>query len=1006
MDKITRLLAFGDFHANPLGEFSRTLDKGGSSVLSKVLIDTTNWIVTQVKNQKAEVLLNNGDFSHTPGVLNAPTIKLISDIEQRFSGIPRIYNIGNHDLDGKVGLHNLSINSHIPGVVAIPEPSSVCWYGGIAILPFTYSAEEQESLLEAIPDGSVVVIHAPIKGIFMGNGVIESHGIDPKVLERFRLVIASHYHQPQLIIDGEIHLVEGGLTLPDLPFGAVVEMGTPCARSFNDQGKAYGIWSFVLGDKIKCKFLSNPYSPSYVNLNVSSVDEFKQKFVPENNKFYSVTGPKEVVESVLATNLPEFSSVRFRKEKREVASTVRDSSITTSSNLSVKEMIKRYAISLGEDFLEPKKLDAFLSPLIDSIGDSGQSVTLGGNIKFLSLEVRNFLSWKKASVSFDGFGLTLISGVNLDTTTANSNGSGKSSLLEAMVWALYDTTFREVPNKDSVARKGADSCLSTVQFMIGEDKFEVTRERNKGKGSITVLKNDTDISRGSANAVNAQIISILGIPYEVFSMITLFGSSNPNRFTSLGDADRKKFLGTVFNLGIYEILRSKVKEISSSCQKSKLSCESKVQTIKETISSILLKLEEEKTLSVRREESRKERIKELESEIKKAESAIKATEKQISNLSEKIEKETEELVKLKSNNLFTLLREKDSRVRDSKEKIATLERKLQRAARECEEKQSEIENFVSTCPTCGQPIPQDRISGVLIKYSEELEKLQSQHDEVVDEIENYKELLSNVEVEITSIKNSLSEVEGKVAKMENEVNEKKSSKRTLELELGASRKQLNQSGLTLSGLKTQDYLEPIRVLSNSLKEEEDRKVKEENNLAMVTNDYSFASRVYDLLGPREIISYILDTGIKELNLYLESVSSGIFGDDYTISLSSTKELSSGQEENRISIQYSTQAGSYGASSDGEKRKADIAIFLALNCLASALGVGSTNLMIADEALDSLDFTAAKCVVDTISKFAEEESKRVFLISHSDNIVPFVSDVLWVEKKDGISRIRN
>lgn len=1006
MDKITRLLAFGDFHANPLGEFSRTLDKGGSSVLSRILIDTTDWIVTQVKNRKAEVLLNNGDFSHTPGVLNAPTIKLISDIEQRFSGIPRIYNIGNHDLDGKVGLHNLSINSHIPGVVAIPEPSSVCWYGGIAILPFTYSAEEQESLLEAIPDGSVVVIHAPIKGIFMGNGVIESHGIDPKALERFRLVIASHYHQPQIITGGEVHIVEAGFELKDLPFGTVVEMGTPCARSFNDQGKVYGIWYFELDKKITCRFLVNPYSPVYVGINVSSVEEFNQKFIPADNRFYSVTGPKDVVESVLATNLPEFSSVRFRKEKREVASTVRDNSITTSSNLSVKEMIKRYAASLNEDFLESEKLDAFLSPLIDSIGDSGQSIVLGGNIKFLDLEVKNFLSWEKASVSFDGSGLTLISGANQDTTTANSNGSGKSSLLEAMVWALYDTTFREVSNKDSVVRKGADSCRSTVRFLIGEDKFEVTRERNKGKGIITVLKNDTDISRGSANAVNSQIVSILGIPYEVFSMITLFGSSNPNRFTSLGDADRKKFLGTVFNLGIYEVLRSKVKEISSSCQKSKLFSESKVQTIKETISSITLKLEEEKTLSVKREEWRKEKIKELEKEIKKIENGVKVTEKQISDLSEKIEKETEEIVKLKSNDLFMLLREKENKAKDSKEKILSLEKKLQRAARECDEKQSEIENFVSTCPTCGQPIPQDRISGVLIKYSEELEKLQSQHDEIVDEIESYRELLSDVEVEITSIKSSLSEVEGKVVKMENEVNRKKSEKRALELELGTDRKRLSQSESELSGLKTQDYLEPIRVLSDSLKEEENRKAKEENNLSMITADYSFASRVYDLLGPREIISYILDTGIQELNLYLESVSSGIFGDDYSISLSSTKELSSGQEENRISIQYSTQAGSYGASSDGEKRKADIAIFLALNCLASALGVGSTNLMIADEALDSLDFTAAKCVVDTISKFAEEESKRVFLISHSDNIVPFVSDVLWVEKKDGISRIRN
>lgn len=81
-------------------------------------------------------------------------------------------------------------------------------------------------------------------------------------------------------------------------------------------------------------------------------------------------------------------------------------------------------------------------------------------MKFTLLEITNFLTIGQATLQLDDRGLNVIQGVNDDDTSTN-NGAGKSSVVDALCWALYSATAREVKGDDVVndtAKKTPRSC--------------------------------------------------------------------------------------------------------------------------------------------------------------------------------------------------------------------------------------------------------------------------------------------------------------------------------------------------------------------------------------------------------------------------------------------------------------------------------------------------------------------------------------------------------------------
>ena len=109
------------------------------------------------------------------------------------------------------------------------------------------------------------------------------------------------------------------------------------------------------------------------------------------------------------------------------------------------------------------------------------------NVIFNKIYGKNFNSFGEFELSISS-GKHLIIGENLNTGTGNSNGSGKSSLLESMIWSLFKKYSR---GKDP-SRNGHGNCMCGVSFNIGNDEYVVERyykdTKNKNSVSIKIFK--------------------------------------------------------------------------------------------------------------------------------------------------------------------------------------------------------------------------------------------------------------------------------------------------------------------------------------------------------------------------------------------------------------------------------------------------------------------------------------------------------------------------------------
>ena len=160
--------------------------------------------------------------------------------------------------------------------------------------------------------------------------------------------------------------------------------------------------------------------------------------------------------------------------------------------------------------------------------------------------VENFLSFSKASFDFCDQGLVLVEGENKDDASAKSNGSGKSAMIDALVWCLFGTTLRGYQNDDVVNRRVGDDCLVTVTLERDEETIVVARARrhSKLKNSLRVSDAHEDRS-GPSNAETQELVEeILGCSMRTFLSSVVFGQDSAYRFSSLTDKEQKEILDT------------------------------------------------------------------------------------------------------------------------------------------------------------------------------------------------------------------------------------------------------------------------------------------------------------------------------------------------------------------------------------------------------------------------------------------------------------------------------
>tara|TARA_Y100001949_G_scaffold155041_1_gene143033 strand:+ start:7729 stop:9435 length:1707 start_codon:yes stop_codon:yes gene_type:complete len=566
-------------------------------------------------------------------------------------------------------------------------------------------------------------------------------------------------------------------------------------------------------------------------------------------------------------------------------------------------------------------------------------------ITFKKVRWKNFLSTGNyfLEVELDRNPTTLIVG---------ENGSGKSTVLDALCFVLFNKPFRQISKGQLINSINMGSTVVEIEFIIQKNHFKVIRGM---KPTIFEIYCNGRMMNQDANALDTQKIleqQILKLNYRSFTQVVILGSSTFVPFMQLRSKDRREVVEDILDIKIFSLmnflLKHKVKEVSEELKsieyefrisKEKIDLQSKyIEDIKKN----KVKLIEEKvslvneTKSVKLEESKK----------------VDALNEEVKILQPKVSNKQE--------------------IKNSIREYHKMEAKLSNRIDE-NERQKKFFQENETCPVCTQDIESEL----------KKKKIEEKHNRI-------KELHSGIEklkVELKSKENILNDVELLLKQIrEKEVEIAKSCASITHMQ-----KLIMSTEKDISNYKKGEVSEEDKAKLTRLSER--CKIQEEQ-ITKLREDKFYVDVARNLL---------MDTGIKTkiINKYLPIMNKLING--YLTSMDFYVNFTLDNNFNETIKSRHRDEFSYSSFSEGEKMRIDLALLFTWRAVAKMKNSTNTNLLILDEIFDSsLDTTGTDDFLKILNTFADQ---NVFVISHKgDTMFDKFRSVIKFEKQRNFSKL--
>tara|TARA_Y100000389_G_scaffold201952_1_gene245955 strand:- start:4024 stop:5742 length:1719 start_codon:yes stop_codon:yes gene_type:complete len=568
-------------------------------------------------------------------------------------------------------------------------------------------------------------------------------------------------------------------------------------------------------------------------------------------------------------------------------------------------------------------------------------------ILFKSVTYKNFLAAGNTPIT-----------INLSdsdsTLIVGQNGAGKSTIIEAIVFALFNKSFRKVNKNQLINSINEKDCVVEVEFSIGSSEWKIRRGI---KPTVFEIYKNNKILDQSSSAVDQQKWfeqSVLKLNYKSFTQIVVLGSSTFVPFMQLTAASRREIIEDLLDIRIFSTMNVILKDRIKSSTEELKNFEREIIFLKEKVTM------QTKHIAAL-EKTAKKSISQKEDKILELRSSVENIEFDITSLYEKIE--------LKSNQL--------KKFDGIETKIKKLERDINTninlIARTEKEKKFFIDN--DTCPTCTQTLSEDLKQSRMSKSL----KLINETNLVV---EKYKGKLTNT----TELLAKQAEINGEVANLnwsvKTNLNNIKSSNNLIE-EIQSEIKDLKEDNLNI--------------------DEEKEKLLSIANKGLVVQktivELKKERRNYDLIS-----TLLKDGGIKSMVIkkYLPVINQLI--NKYLQSLDFYVNFTLDEEFNESIKSRYRDDFTYSSFSEGEKMRIDLALMFTWRSIAKLKNSANTNLLILDEVFDSsLDVSGTEDFLRIIRGIYKDTN--IFVISHKGEILLDKFDrVLKFEKVKNFSKV--
>ena len=535
-----------------------------------------------------------------------------------------------------------------------------------------------------------------------------------------------------------------------------------------------------------------------------------------------------------------------------------------------------------------------------------------------------------------------------------NNGAGKSTILDALTFSLFNKPFRKVNKSQLINTVNEKDCHVELEFNIGNTDWKVIRGMKPVR--FEIYKNGNIMNQNAA--VNDQQRwleeQILKLNYKSFTQIVILGSASFVPFMQLTAPNRREVIEDLLDIKIFSAMGLILKE--------------RVRGVNERLREISIR----KNLLEEKIDMQNGFIQEIENTSKKD---VKDKKEKIKNINEQIERYEDDLAEMSQeldviNKDMGMLSDCNTKLR----KLGNLKGKLSNKVSTITKEHKFFSENV-TCPTCTQNIEE----------SFRLNKINEAESKAKELKKGYEELESAIKLEeeneskFKKITSEASQLTHEISKTSTRVSGLQNQTRDIEQEIQTITEQLKNRTTERHALDK--LLGELEGLQKNQAQESEKNVYNEFAHALM-KDGGVKSK---------IIKRYLPLMNQQINKYLQLM-------DFYINFSLDDEF---KESVKSPIH---DKFSYESFSEGEKMRIDLSLLFTWREIARMKNSASTNLLILDEIFDSSLDGFGTDYFTKIIKYVVSDA-NVFIISHkTDDLIDSFDKIIKFDKIKGFSKL--
>jgi len=554
-------------------------------------------------------------------------------------------------------------------------------------------------------------------------------------------------------------------------------------------------------------------------------------------------------------------------------------------------------------------------------------------IHFKNIRWKNLLSTGNAwtEIQFDKSPSTLIIG---------ENGSGKSTMLDALTFALFNKPFRSISKPQLINSINRKKLVVEINFSIGKRNYLIRRGEYPKVFEIEVNGVKLDKDANIRDFQNYLEENILKLNYKSFTQIVMLGSSSFTPFMQLHLGARREIIEDILDITIFTSMNKVLKDKITLL-------ESQIRILEGDIDVAKQKAELQEQYIKTLEDDKKSKVESIATAIKEAEDAIETAQ---------------ELAKTTASEKTTM-----GDVHEKKRRLEEFKRKF---THQINTHRKDLEFFHDNdeCPTCQQGIAHDHKEVMTARDKEKIDELQIALDELEEKY-----------VEIEALVEKVLELDQQIMNHNNESITQQRILQRLQLELADTQNKVGDITKERTKLKT---------LAKAAIGKQQDKIK----LTETGHYYEVAQSLLKDSGIKtKIIKAYLPIINKLVNKYLAAMDFFVqFDLDETF-----KETIKSRFRDKFS---------YASFSEGEKQRIDLALVFTWRTIAKMKNSASTNILLLDEVFDSsLDTDGTQYVMQLLETIGNDTNVFV-ISHKGDQLFDKFRSVVKFEKKQNYSII--